>query len=460
MFAALKHLNRNVENVFSQCIKLLTSIAVVLDRKYDRNADTGQFELAYKQPQVSVPPYIGINLMVEGAGVRKPPSMMRRSSEQVQEGALKVALRASVVKPTVGISGKQTDKSEQEDENTNSATAASAPAAPAAPAAALPAATPAPEASTNNPSHINPNASSSKSSLQIQGDAKETVGAKTRTAQLSPTRKDITTAKKEQIVKDSGKTNPSQGDLYSNKNSNQADSSKRRDLQLKPPVIVAKAGTCKKVTASAPRKKKTVASRLRRFETDSDLDSDSDDDDNDNETMEKTITDHESTCTAKSCKSSSSSHKATTLGRETVRHHRVIPRGANVELQEQQALYEKQILAPAPPSSEKPVLPFKNVEGVDLQSIHPDSLKGKACFLPCLVPPVAQKRVRDFPAPVNRTKRFKKRFKKRKKTITELSAHFGLESFPDNKPDLWKIPKIPYLNLSVMYRLGRKARHF
>jgi hypothetical protein len=48
---------------------LLTS--VVLDRKVDKNADVGQFELAYRQPIVAVPPYIGISLQVEGHTVRK-----------------------------------------------------------------------------------------------------------------------------------------------------------------------------------------------------------------------------------------------------------------------------------------------------------------------------------------------------------------------------------------------------
>ena len=45
---------------------------VVLDRRYDKNCDIGQYELAFKQPQVTVPPYIGINLSVDGVCVRKP----------------------------------------------------------------------------------------------------------------------------------------------------------------------------------------------------------------------------------------------------------------------------------------------------------------------------------------------------------------------------------------------------
>ncbi|XP_076447647.1 uncharacterized protein LOC143284649 isoform X2 [Babylonia areolata] len=48
------------------------TIKVAVDRKYDKNCDVGAFELAYKQPLVTVPPYVGINLSVNGQAIRKP----------------------------------------------------------------------------------------------------------------------------------------------------------------------------------------------------------------------------------------------------------------------------------------------------------------------------------------------------------------------------------------------------
>jgi len=46
----------------------------VLDRRTEKNASTGLFELAYRQPLVSVPSYVGASLMIEGQIIKKPNS--------------------------------------------------------------------------------------------------------------------------------------------------------------------------------------------------------------------------------------------------------------------------------------------------------------------------------------------------------------------------------------------------
>ena len=75
----------------------VSTISVVVDRKWDRSADVGRFELAYKQPLVTVPPYIGISLSVEGQSVRRPNWATRQSKDDSLFTPRPVAMRQTMV---------------------------------------------------------------------------------------------------------------------------------------------------------------------------------------------------------------------------------------------------------------------------------------------------------------------------------------------------------------------------
>ena len=53
------------------------TLKVVLDRRIDRNSDTGRFELAYKQPMVPVPPNTDLNIAVTGKRLRRPKTLTK-----------------------------------------------------------------------------------------------------------------------------------------------------------------------------------------------------------------------------------------------------------------------------------------------------------------------------------------------------------------------------------------------
>lgn len=51
---------------------LFCHVLVVIDRKMDKNCDTGNFECIYKTNTVAVPQYLGMNLTIEGVGLKAP----------------------------------------------------------------------------------------------------------------------------------------------------------------------------------------------------------------------------------------------------------------------------------------------------------------------------------------------------------------------------------------------------
>ena len=96
----------------------------MIDRKTDRNCDTGGFELIYRQPPLASPPYIGLNLSLEGhaytrSGVRmssnssyQPPSAFamataRSTSPTSAVQQSQAVSTSSMSASQVGLAGKQ-----------------------------------------------------------------------------------------------------------------------------------------------------------------------------------------------------------------------------------------------------------------------------------------------------------------------------------------------------------------
>ncbi|XP_068450977.1 tubulin monoglycylase TTLL3-like [Clinocottus analis] len=88
------------------------TLRVVLDRRTDRSASTGDFQLIYRQEAVDVPLFVGVNLLVEGLNIRRrsslPPAQSHNRSAP-NRSIKEKELRAEKVKTLPKIFLKRAD---------------------------------------------------------------------------------------------------------------------------------------------------------------------------------------------------------------------------------------------------------------------------------------------------------------------------------------------------------------
>ncbi|XP_062853039.1 tubulin monoglycylase TTLL3-like isoform X2 [Trichomycterus rosablanca] len=67
------------------CAEVLEdTLRVVLDRKENKRAHTGAFELIHKQDEIKMPLYRGINILINGAGIKQPSPPLKKPSSMAK----------------------------------------------------------------------------------------------------------------------------------------------------------------------------------------------------------------------------------------------------------------------------------------------------------------------------------------------------------------------------------------
>lgn len=110
MGGTTKVTERLCSEVLEDCCK------VIIDKRENRSASTGKWEIIYKQPLVTVPPYIGVQLAIEGKYLPKPTPIRRKlqSEADIEKLAIKKVKSPRVPKPEVIVSPRRQPPVKQE----------------------------------------------------------------------------------------------------------------------------------------------------------------------------------------------------------------------------------------------------------------------------------------------------------------------------------------------------------
>lgn len=99
---------RSTEVTKILCDSVLEDVCkVIIDRKYNRNADTGRFELIYKASPVTVPNYVGIDLKIDGFSYKKAQQQLSPQSSLNQTSTTTTTTTTTLQPPMLNKSQSQ-----------------------------------------------------------------------------------------------------------------------------------------------------------------------------------------------------------------------------------------------------------------------------------------------------------------------------------------------------------------